>query len=269
MTGGHHRQSGVRARLAAATLWCVLGVIGGAATAEAQNASDARIRIGLNGAVQIADDFSRRTVFRQPTDPSDETGTIDAVYAIERGPGFDAGAIVRVWRVLAVGFSLSYVDVQGDAAFSAAVPHPFEFDAFRVAEGTAASLAHRETAVHLPAGIVVAIGRRASLVVGGGPSFFSVERDFVAGVEYTERFPFETISLVGPIAVSDSASAMGYHVMADASFMFSRHVGAGALVRFARATLEYEFRDASGLAENTVSLEAGGLSLGAGLRFRF
>jgi hypothetical protein len=256
-------------QLATATLSCVLGVLSAAATADAQGTVPGeRIRISLNGVVQTASDLSRETAFRQPSDPSGETGTIDAVYAIERGPGFDAGAIVRVWRLLAVGVGLSYVDLEGDAAFTAAVPHPFEFDAFRLADGTAASLAHRETAVHLPAGIIVPIGR-ASLMVGGGPSFYSVERDFLAGVEYTERFPFETITLSGPLTVSDSASAMGYHVMADASFMFSRHVGAGAIVRFARATLEYQFRDASGLAENTVTLEAGGLSLGAGLRLTF
>ena len=61
-----------------------------------------------------------------------------------------------------------------------------------------------------------------------------------------------------------TASATGYNAGADVYWMFSRNAGVGGLVQIARARVKAPTGDG-----RTVSIDAGGVQAGGGLRFVF
>ncbi len=105
---------------------------------------------------------------------------------------------------------------------------------------------------------------RFGLTVFGGPSFFTIEQKVVEELTVTETYPYDTVA-IAPGARSDlSESAVGFHVGADATWYFTRRLGAGALLRYTSAKKSV----AIGTGES-FDLEAGGFQIGVGLRFKF
>jgi len=57
---------------------------------------------------------------------------------------------------------------------------------------------------------------------------------------------------------------MGYNASVDVTWMFARSVGVGGLVRYTRADVDLE-----PAAGRTLSMKAGGVQAGGGIRFVF
>ena len=105
----------------------------------------------------------------------DEPGRIQVNGSGGGGVLFDIGGGWRVWQRLYAGLSFTSGSNTEDAALNATVPHPSNFDEFRTVTGTTPGLKHSEQAVHLQAMWRYPVTTKFDVLVGGGPTFFSVE----------------------------------------------------------------------------------------------
>ena len=191
-----------------------------------------------------------------------ETQTVSTVYPEVSGLFIAFDARYKIWKQLTVGVGvLSFMD-DGDAAVTARLPHPFFDNTFRTIEGTV-NTKREEMAVYPTVGWIVPFSSSVQLALSAGPSFVTVKQQFVTNVNFTEAYPFDTASFTSADVTQSSASATGVYVGADVSWMFSRHVGAGGIVQFSRATVKQKVGD------RTVSIDAGGAQAGGGIRFVF
>ena len=218
-----------------------------------------RAYLGLNGVYQTGTPaFSEAFTF----DEYVEKTTITTEYPATKGPAIDGGGAVRVWRNLAVGVNVSLARRSTDGSISGSIPHPFYFDAARPISGST-PIERSENAVHLQAVWVIPVGRRLLIAPGAGPSFFSVKQTLVQSVSYTESYPYDTATFASASVTQPSASAVGFGASVDVGYYFTRYLGIGGLVRYARATVELPSHDSK------VSVDAGGFEAGVGLRIRF
>ena len=230
----------------------------GAATAvEAQ--PQPRVLLLVNGGFQASS-----TTFRDSFTftANQETGTSDVSYPVAAAPVFEGGAAIRLWKGLAIGGVVTRFSGDNTVDATSRVPHPLFFEQHREVSGEAPGVRREETAVHIQAQYRFPVGR-LHLVLAGGPSVFHVRQDIVHEVKYTEQYPYDVAEFAGITSGRVSARKNGFNVGVDAQWMFTRHVGAGGLVRLARADVDLA------VDGRTISLEAGGTQVAAGLRLAF
>lgn len=235
--------------------------LAGSGVATAQSTSEgARVRISVNGGLQAKSETltssSTFTVY-------DEQGTVSS--SLERGnaTAFDLGVGIRVWRQLSAGLTLQRAASSGDATASGAAPHPVYYSRPRSFTAAGGSLDRSEQAVHISLGWTMPVGKRAEVTVSGGPSQFRVSQGVVSNVSLSETTaPYTTVNAT--VVTGDTkGSALGVHVGADAAYLITDRVGLGAFMRYATGSAEVS------VGNTRVSTSAGGLQVGAGLRFRF
>ena len=240
----------------------LLAIVGGApARAEAQTAPPPeRVWVSVNGGVQpgslsFTDDFDLPLY--------QENEQISTSYPIKGGAVFAASAGYRVWHQLVIGVGVSRYHRAADATVSARVPHPFFDNQFRTVEGPAPA-ARDEVSASLQVGWMLPVSPRLRLLVTAGPSVISVRQTIVTGLKLTETYPYDTAAFASATTIDTSRSATGFGAGADLFWMFSRNVGAGALVQFTHAHVTLDA--GSG---HSVGVDAGGAQAGAGIRFVF
>ena len=189
-----------------------------------------------------------------------EEGDFDAGYRVDTGAVFDVSGGMRVRQNLAIGVGVSRFSRADDANVTARIPHPFFFDQHRPISGSAVGLKRQETAVHVQALWIVPVNDRFDVALFGGPTFVTVIQDLLTEVEFTDSFPCFT----GAATREQSKSGIGFNVGVDVAFYFLGHIGVGGLARFSRATIDLALEDGG-----TVKVDAGGVQIGGGLRFRF
>jgi len=187
-----------------------------------------------------------------------ETARFTSDYAVEPSVGFDVGVVADLWRGLGAGVAFTRHSDSRDIEVEASLPHPLKFNSPRTASGTVAG-DHEETAIHLQIAYVVPAGEKVSVVVFGGPTFFTVKQSVVTAVQYRDEYPFDEATFTGATLETEEATQTGFNVGADVSWFFSRNVGVGGIVRFSSATATFSLGD----------VDAGGALVGGGLRLRF
>ncbi len=232
-----------------------------ARAAAAPRAPQSRGFIAVGGLFQSEKaSFTDTRTFTYNRESASSTGE----YEIDGGPGLDVAAFARVWRNLGAGLAITQLTRAGGAEYSARYPHPFFFGQSRTATASASDLDRTETGVHVSAAYLLPSSGRFGLTVFGGPSFFSMEQTVVTDLTVTETYPYDTVAIAAGARSDISESAVGFHVGADATWYFTRRLGAGALLRYTSAKKSV----AIGSGES-FDLEAGGLQIGLGLRFKF
>lgn len=192
-----------------------------------------------------------------------EEASVDTSFKIPTPAMFEGGFLVRAYRNVAAGVAFYQANSTKDLRIDARIPHPFFIGRHRAVEGTT-PVRHEETGVHLLAAYLLPATRRILVVVSGGPSYFSVTQGMVKTVAITETYPYDEASFASASAEPVKQSGWGFNVGADVSWMFTKHIGAGGLVRYARATLALE--PANREARN---IDVGGLHAGIGARVAF
>lgn len=193
-----------------------------------------------------------------------EPATVQSKYSVKGAREFDVGGGVRVARHLAIGVSFSKFGKAGNAGVDARLPHPFFFNQARTVTGTASDLARRETALHGMVSWTDVMGAGWELWVSGGPSLFKVEQELVESITVNEAYPYDTATFASAVSQRHSSSGLGFNVGADVTKLFTPHMGVGASVMFARATVKFDT-----FSDPTRSFDVGGARVGGGLRFRF
>jgi len=217
--------------------------------------------VSLNGTFQATSNaFTGTTTFTQNV----EAGTVTTSYDSARPPVLDVGGAARVWRNLAVGAAVTWLSRDRNGSLSASIPHPFLFNMPRTVSGAVADVPRREVALHLHASWVVPAGRKTQIAIFGGPSVFRVTQGFVTDVSTSSVYPYDTATFVSATTVQLSQTQLGFNGGVDITERVSKSVGVGAIVRYSRASVPFPV--ASG---QEVSIRAGGLQVGGGVRFAF
>lgn len=219
-----------------------------------------RIWVSVSGGVQPAvNSFS--DTFEVPLYAENEKISID--YPVKGGALIAASGGYRVWKQLAIGMGVTRHNRRAPAAVDARLPHPFFDHQLRPIEGTTPAT-RTELGAHLLVGWMMPLTDRLRVLITVGPSVLSVRQTLVTGVEFTEAYPYDTATFKSATTTSATATATGFNAGADVFWMFSRRIGAGGLVQITRARA----KEPAGTGR-TVSVDAGGAQVGAGLRLVF
>jgi hypothetical protein len=238
-------------RTALVCLFCLAGV----ARAGAQVTED-------RGYITAAADFLvAGSGFTDTVHPVEfgEPATVTTNYHVGFAPGFTIGGGARVWRHLTVGLEVGRVSHAQNADVSAQVPHPFFFNQPRSVSGTA-TLDRAELGVHVLVAWVAPLSDKWRLAFGGGPSWITVDQDVVTDVTVTQTYPYDTATFAGVVTQKASKGHAGFNVGVDATYLFNRHAGLAAGLRYAHASVPLTA---------TATTNAGGAHVMAGLRLRF
>jgi hypothetical protein len=245
--------------LRGASLVCTI-VIGVGVPASAQDWPE-RVLISVNGAFQPTKNaFDYRFEFRRNV----EDGSTSVSSPSDGGFVFDGGVGYRLIKNFGVGVAFSSFTHDNTATTTSQFPHPFFFNQPRDVTGEVPNITRTERAVHVQAMFMWAATRSLRIVFSGGPSFFNVEQHVVTEVTISESFPFDRANFNGAHTDRPKESAPGFNVGADAFWMLAPHIGAGGLVRFSRTSVDLPVP-----TNRTISVDAGGVYAGGGLRLVF
>lgn len=221
--------------------------------------AQSRFFVSVNGAWQAtANDFEDSSTMTVNA----EEGEQSLDYRVKAAPTFDVSGGMRLNARFTVGAGVSRFSVSTPAHFTASVPHPFFFNRDRTVEADFDNADRQELAVHAQVRWLMPLGDRLELALSAGPSFFKVRQQFPLP-NYGEAYPYDTLEVVSVVAEISSGSTVGFNVGGDVSYFFARNVGVGGLVQFSGATLDMDVED------RDVTVKAGGLRVGAGIRVRF
>jgi len=220
----------------------------------------ARILFSISGGVQPSA-ASLDDAFDLALYTDKEPVTVE--YPSKAGVLVAASAGYRIWRQFVIGLGVTRSSSSGDANVAAELPHPFLDNTFRHVEGTAPA-SRDETGAHLMFGYLLPLGNRLRVLLTAGPSFLSVEQTVVTEVTFSEAYPYDTAVFTGVKSSKQSDSGTGFNAGADVAWMFTRTFGVGGLAQFTRARVRM---DAGG--GRSISFDAGGAQVGAGVRFAF
>lgn len=203
------------------------------------------------------------TTFTQTTtfETYAETGSLTTAYTTPQKVRFDGGGVVRLWHGFGAGIAVSTLDGTTPAQISGQIPHPINVNQPRALTGTADVL-HSESAIHLQAAYWFRISPRIDIVVAGGPSRIRVRQDFVSDVDYSQTFPYDTVTFESATLTREEKTVTGFNAGADVGVRLAAHVGVGGFVRYSHGTAS--FPD-TGVA----AFRVGTLDVGGGLRLTF
>jgi hypothetical protein len=221
-----------------------------------------RVYISINGAFQMGgEDFGETVSFVENA----ENGTFTTDYTVESGPALNISGGALVWRNIGVGVGVTRFSRSTPLSLTASVPHPFFFNRAREVGGEVGGLTREELAVHIQMRAMFTPSPKIQGMVFGGPSFFSVKQDIVNDFEFTEAYPYDTATFNRGLTTTADESKVGFNVVADVGYFFTRQVGVGGTVQWSGTTIEVSGSGGTG----TFELKAGGLQAGGGLRLRF
>jgi Outer membrane protein beta-barrel domain len=242
-----------------ASMLPLIALVSALGTGPLEAQSLPRFTVAVNGGYQPTttsfDDGFQFTV-------NQETGTTDTSYPIEAGALFDAGFSVRLWRGLGAGVAFSSFTLDGSLHATSSIPHPFVFSDNREASGDAGGIRRQEKAVHIQAQYLVPFGK-VQVTLMGGPSVLDINQTVVTAVKYTEEYPYDAAAFAGVETRRVTGTKTGFNAGADVRWMFARHLGVGGLVRYTRATIDLQ------VDTRTITVDAGGAQVGAGVRIVF
>jgi hypothetical protein len=186
----------------------------------------------------------------------DETATATGPRKIGGGGVFDISGGYRVWRNLAIGLGYSHFSDSSGVNVTASIPDPLVFDSPNVQQLDAGKLDHSENAVHISAVWFWPVTDKIDVAVSAGPTIFNVSDQGITGVTVQPNTSIAT----GVTTDKASETALGVNLGVDVTYLVTKKIGAGLLMRYAGSSVDLPWVD---------SLDVGGFQIGAGLRYRF
>jgi hypothetical protein len=244
-------------RLATTALSALL--LGVFPTAAAAQADPPRTVLLINGHARVA-----APEFTDRVDPlvTFERAAIDATYKPSVGIGGGAGVARRLSSRFGVVAAVSFGSTKADVSAKGLLPHPLYFNEPREVEGQA-EVSGSQVIVDLLATGFWQKGPRWTILAGVGPALVRASQDVVDGVMATETFPYDTVTVTGLSTARASGTGIGATGMLDVTRALGPRAGLAAFAQYTVATVKTGDEDAR------VEINAGGLRVGLGLRFRW
>jgi hypothetical protein len=226
-------------------------------------AAPGRVRLVLNAAFwPTTTSFSDSQTF---TEYAEET-TIRTSYEAGTAFGPDVALQVSLFRGLGllVGYSYASRDVTGQVEVSR--PHPLYLNRHRSASSEISGYDLTEGALHLDLAYARAAGH-LDWALFAGATLFQVEADLLAKPTYTDVYPYDELVIASTPSTTVKDSPTGFNVGGRLDYRFgsSRRFGAGVQVLYSTASVRLK----AGPDATEARFDAGGLSIGAGLRVYF
>jgi hypothetical protein len=191
-----------------------------------------------------------------------ESKRITTEYPARGGTFTSAAGHYRIWRQLTVGAGFSHFAGSGDAQITASVPHPFFDHQPRTVMGTA-STRREEGVFYGTVGVRLSLSRAIYVSLDAGPAALNVHQSLVSEVTVTQTYPYDTAAFAKATVRDSARTAAGIYAGGGVTWMFSRHLGAGGVIQFTHARVK------ESVDNRTVSIDAGGVQGGGGLRLLF
>jgi hypothetical protein len=222
-----------------------------------------RFRLVLNASF-----WPTRTTFsdsRRFAEYAEET-SIRTSYEAKGGFGPDAALQVSLFRGLGllVGYSHVSRDVSGQVEVSR--PHPLYLNAPRSATAEISGYGLTQGAVHLDLAYARAAGH-LDWAIFAGATLFQVEADLLGEPTYDEAYPYDELSITATPSTTVTDGPTGFNVGGRLDYRFGRSLRFGAGVQVLYCTASVRLKATPDATEAT--FDAGGLSVGAGLRVYF
>jgi len=195
-----------------------------------------------------------------------EQTTIRTSYEAGSAFGPDVALQVSLFRGLGllVGYSHVSRDVSGQVEVSR--PHPLYLNRPRSASAEISGYSLTEGALHLDLAYARTAGH-LDWALFAGATLFQVEADLLQAPTYDEAYPYDELAITATPSTTVTDSPAGFNVGGRLDYRFgrSRRFGAGAQVLYSTASAKLK----AGPDATEASFDAGGLSVGAGLRVYF
>lgn len=191
-----------------------------------------------------------------------EPETRSTAYKPSRRPGFEFAIGEEVRPNLIVTGTLVQAVGNGTATISAQIPHPIFYATPRSLTGTEAAR-RVETAIHLEFAKVLHRSSSYQLTAGAGPSVFFVKQDLLDKLQYTETYPYDSVTFTGATFSRQSKAAFGAHAQVDFSMPITRKVSWQVLGRYSYGQVKIPVNG------STAKITAGGAQVGGGIRVTF
>lgn len=193
-----------------------------------------------------------------------DPATITVPHTIGSGAFPDFAVGYRLWENLGVHVGYSYFSKSETPTLVAAIPHPAFGGVNRTATTSAGELSHSESAFHTHLLWMIPLSEEIEVAVLVGPSFYNIKQDFVETVGVTETAPFTTVTISSVQQIEQSESAVAFTAGLDGTYRLTPKFGIGAFFRYSGASADMPLSGGT-----TVTVEAGGIQIGGGLRYRF
>jgi hypothetical protein len=193
-----------------------------------------------------------------------DPATITVPHNIGSGAFPDFAFGYRLWENLGVHVGYSYFSKTEAPTLVAQIPHPAIGGASRQASASAGDLSHSESAFHTHLVWMIPLSEEIELAVLVGPSFYNIKQEFVDTVTPVEAPPYNTVSISSVSQVEQSESAVAFTAGLDGTYLLTPRFGIGAFFRYSGASADMPLTGGG-----TVTVEAGGIQMGGGLRVRF
>jgi hypothetical protein len=222
-----------------------------------------RFRLVLNAAF-----WPTRTTYsdsRTFAEYAEET-TIRTSYEAGSGFGPDAALQVSLFRGLGILVGYSHVsrDVTGQVDVSR--PHPLYLNTPRSASAEISGYGLTEGAVLLDLAYARAAGH-LDWALFAGATLFQVDADLLQAPTYDDVYPYDELSITATPSTSVTDSPTGFNVGGRLDYRFGRSGRFGAGVQVLYSTASVKLKATPDATE--AAFDAGGLSVGAGLRVYF
>ena len=173
---------------------------------------------------------------------------------------------MSLFRGLGVLVGYSYVSRDLSGTVEVSRPHPLYLNRPRSASAEISGFGLTESALHLDLAYARTSGH-LDWALFAGATLFQVEADLLQQPTYDDTYPYDELAIdaTPSAAVSDNPTGFNVGGRLDYRFGSSRRFGAGVQVLYSTASVKLKATPAA----TETTFDAGGLSVGAGLRVYF
>jgi len=195
-----------------------------------------------------------------------ETGAIRTSYEAGTGLGPDVALQVSLYRGLGLLAGYSHITRDATGTVDVTRPHPLYLNRPRTASAELTGYGYTQGAIDLDLAYARAAGS-FDWALFAGVSFFKVEADLLDVPTYSEVYPYDQLTILTTPAAAIQENATGWNVGGRLDYRFgqSKRFGVGVQLRYSNASVELTASQASTPAK----IDAGGLTVGAGVRVYF
>jgi hypothetical protein len=222
-----------------------------------------RFRVVLNASFwPTKTSYSDSRTFTEYAEPT----TIRTSYEAASGFGPDVALQVSLFRGLGVLVGYSHVSRDVTGTVDVSRPHPLYLRHNRSASAEISGYALAEGAVHLDLAYARAAGH-LDWALFAGATFFQIEADLLQKPAYNDVYPYDELTITATPSTTVKESPTGFNVGGRLDYRLGHSGRFGAGVQVLYSTASVKMKASADATEAT--FDAGGLSVGAGLRLYF
>jgi len=211
-----------------------------------------------SGAREFADQWSYRAYGGD--------AKVSVSHVVAAAPIADVGGSLRLWRGLMAGGGYSASKTLDATVVTGSVPHPINPNSPRVIDARSLQSLHRLQVGHVFGAWRFPVLDKLDVAAFGGASFFNLAQGVVTNVTAMEAGgpPFSAVKVEQLQSGQHRRNAVGGHLGVDVTYMATRFVGVGLLLRYTDGIVVLP-----AAKTGTLSVAVGGLEVGGGVRIRF